>query len=276
MLFVFIDGFGIGCNDPLINPLADWARYPVLSRMLHQAIALDASMGVEGLPQSATGQTALLTGINASGFMKRHVEGFPPEILKEVVRKHNIFSMLNDCGRASTFANAYWIDDPSGIPARSQSVTTVAALAAFGRVRGKPEMLADKAVYHDLTRELLRDRGYKGQIIAPEEAARHLLSIAAEHDFTLFEFFETDRVGHSRDRDAACRTLDKLERFFCVLHSFKGLLVVSSDHGNIEDMTTGKHTANFVPLYVSRSGVMDHVRRIEQVAPAVLKMLSGG
>jgi hypothetical protein len=39
---------------------------------------LDASLCVPGLPQSATGQAALLTGLNAPELMGRHIEGFPP------------------------------------------------------------------------------------------------------------------------------------------------------------------------------------------------------
>lgn len=274
VLFVFIDGLGLGRDDPALNPLACRDRFPVLSGMLKESRAIDASMGVSGLPQSATGQTALLTGINAAEVMNRHIEGFPPNQLKDLIREHNIFSMLKKSGRTSTFANAYWIDDAAHIPPRYQSVTTVAALAAFGCVRGKAEMLADRAVYHDLTRALLRDRGYTGRIITPEEAAEHLSLIADEHDFTLFEFFETDRAGHSRDMEAACRTLEKLDRFFAVLQKFDGLLIVSSDHGNIEDLSGGTHTANPIPLYVSRKGMLDGVQRIDQITPAILEILA--
>lgn len=226
ILFVFVDGLGIGTDDPEVNPLADHVRFPHLGKMLEQSIPLDATLGVPGLPQSATGQAALLTGLNAPQRMGRHIEGFPPPRLKELVQEHNIFSKLLAAGKRCTFANAYWIDDVAHIPPRRESVTTVATLAALGGlprrngmkagVRGKKELMANCAVCHDLTRERIRrERGYDGPLITPDEAAEHLIGIANDHDFTLFEFFETDRAGHSGDKELVFQTLEKLDRFFC-------------------------------------------------------------
>jgi hypothetical protein len=79
ILFIFLDGIGLGNDDPELNPLAR-AEMPFLGSLLDgrkltasaapfftdQAalLALDANLGVTGLPQSATGQAVLLTGIN--------------------------------------------------------------------------------------------------------------------------------------------------------------------------------------------------------------------
>jgi len=292
-LFVFVDGLGLGSDDPEVNPLADRRRFPALYEMLKQSIPLDASMGVPGLPQSATGQTALLTGLNAAELMGRHIEGFPPPRLKELIRDHNIFSTLVAAGKTCTFANEYWLDDVAHIPRRRESVTTVATLAAFGGVRGKAELAGNRAVYHDLTREKLRERGYDGPLITPEEAAEHLMAIASEHDFTLFEFFQTDHAGHSSDHEEIFRTLEKLDRFFARLlpvtpepsdeesegGNFEGLLIVCSDHGNIEDLSVRTHTTNPVPLFfrfpekdqASEAG-FQIVERIDQLTPAILDL----
>lgn len=273
VLFVFVDGVGLGPDDRTVNPLADREQFPTLGSLLAQSIPLDASMGLPGLPQSATGQAALLTGLNTSELMGRHIEGFPPPRLKEVVRKHNIFSKLISAGKKCTFANDYWLDDIAQIPPRRESVTTVATLAAFGEVRGKPELTANCAVYHDLTREALRERGYKGPLITPEEAAEHLMKIADDQEFTLFEFFQTDHAGHSGDLEKVFRVLAKLDRFFCALREFDGLLVVCSDHGNIEDPAVRRHTANPVPLVASNPALFSSLQRIEELTPKLLKIM---
>lgn len=275
ILFVFVDGLGLGSDDPNVNPLADRGRFPVLHKMLEQSIPLDASMGVSGLPQSATGQAALLTGLNAAKLMGRHIEGFPPPRLKARVQEHNIFSKLLAAGKTCTFANDYWLDDVAHIPPRRESVTTVATLAAFGAVRGKAELSANRAVYHDLTREKLRERGYTGPLITPEEAAEHLIGIANDHDFTLFEFFETDHAGHSGDPLKIFQCLEKLDRFFAAVLPFRGLLIMTSDHGNIEDLSVRTHTMNSVPLFASNPEKFQTLERIDQLTPKLLNVAGG-
>ena len=281
VLFVFVDGLGLGTKDPSVNPLALRDRFPALWDMMEQSIPLDASMGVSGLPQSATGQAALLTGLNTAQRVGRHIEGFPPQGLKELIQEHNLFSKLLAAGKSCTFANDYWLDDVAHIPRRRESVTTVATLAALGEVRGKVELAENCAVYHDLTREALRDRGYTGPLITPEEAAEHLMKIANDHDFTLFEFFQTDQVGHRGDLESIFHCLKKLDRFFAALRDFEGRLIVTSDHGNIEDLTVRTHTKNPVPLFVRFSKkeergckvLLRGIEKIEQVTPAIVRLL---
>jgi hypothetical protein len=294
VLFVFIDGLGLGSDDPAVNPLADRSRFPTLGKLLDQSIPLDAQLGVPGLPQSATGQAALLTGLNAPELMGRHIEGFPPPRLKEIIREHNIFSKLVAAGKTCTFANAYWLDDVAHIPSKRESVTTVSTLAALGGVRGKPELLADQAVCHDLTREWIKThRDYHGPLISPEQAAEHLMDVASQHDFTLFEFFQTDHAGHSGDQEKVFQTLEKLDRFFSRLlptrrslgegGQFDGLLIVTSDHGNIEDLSTRSHTLNPVPLFFQSlkkdkknvDDVFQKVENISQLTPAILDLMLG-
>lgn len=275
ILFVFVDGLGLGSDDPAVNPLADTQRFPTLGKMLANSVPLDASLGVPGLPQSATGQAALLTGLNAPQLMGRHMEGFPPPRLKTLVQEHNIFSKLLAAGKTCTFANEYYLDDVAHIPSKRESVTTVATLAAFGGVRGKDKLVENRAVYHDLTREALRARGYDGELITPEKAAEHLIGIANDYDFTLFEFFQSDHAGHSGDEQRIFQTLEKLDAFFSNLWKFEGLLIVTSDHGNIEDMTVRTHTPNPVPFYASKPERFQGLEKIDQLTPAILDVIVG-
>ena len=275
IIFVFVDGLGMGADDPKVNPLRN-PRFPNLRNLLADAIPLDACLGVAGLPQSATGQATLLTGTNTAKLMGRHIEGFPPPSLKKMIQHENLFSKLREIGKRCTFANSYWIDDPHRIPPRRQSVTTVMTLTALGSVRGKKELLAGKAVNHDITRWTMHTRGYDGEQVSPEQAAEHLLGIGEENDFTLFEYFLTDRAGHSRNPDLAFKTMETLERFLPKVASFaqqsNHLFLLCSDHGNIEDLSTFTHTKNPVPLVALGDGSENFqgLENLAGVTPAIL------
>ena len=251
-IFLFVDGLGIGPDDPDINPLAV-GRFPVLEKMIANAIPLDACLGVAGLPQSATGQTALLTGINAPKTMGRR-------------------------GSRCTFANCYLNVDPNNLPSRRQSVTTVMTLAALGHVRGNADLDDGKAVCHDITRWTMHARGYEGPLITPEEAAEHLMTVAEEYDLTLFEHFLTDRAGHSGNLQQAFGQLETLERFVSTVAAFcdgpERLLIITSDHGNIEDLSVRTHTLNPVPLIVlgDRAAAFDACTSLCDVAPAIISL----
>ncbi len=251
IIFVFVDGFGIGNDDPETNPLCG-GRFPLLEKMIANAVPLDACLGIEGLPQSATGQASLLTGVNAPKAMGRHIEGFPPPALKKLIEHENVFSKLHALGKRCTFANCYLNIDPANIPPRRQSVTTVMTLSALGRVRSNAELNDGRAVCHDITRSTMHTRGYVGELVRPETAAEHLIAIAEENDFTLFEHFLTDRAGHSGDMELARKYLGTLEQFVSAASRFADqpnrLFLLSSDHGNIEDLSVRTHTCNPVPL----------------------------
>jgi bisphosphoglycerate-independent phosphoglycerate mutase (AlkP superfamily) len=280
VLLLFVDGLGLGGPDPEVNPVVGGAC-PVLARLMaEEAVPVDACLGVPGLPQSATGQAALLTGINAARAMGRHVEGFPGPSLQEIVRGHNLLRRTVAAGLQATFANAYFMDGISLAAIRRPSVTTVAAQSAGLALRGTAELVAGRAVYQDLTREALRSRGYEGPFVEPEEAGAHLVSLAVEHDLTLFEYFQTDRAGHSGDRGLAESVLSRYDRFLASALRFAdtpdGLVLLASDHGNIEDLRVRTHTRNPVPLAArggGAKGILSEVRDLTDIAPAIARLL---
>ena len=280
VLFLLIDGVGLGVQDPARNPLYAGAC-PTLVRLLeHEAVPIDACLGVAGLPQSATGQTTLLTGVNAAQHVGRHVEGFPGPALRELIEHHNLYDQLKPLGVTTTFANAYFVSDVADVEQRRlQSVTTVAALKAFGGVRDVQRLLRNEAVYHDLTRASLRVRGYDGPIITPEEAAAHLMRVAEDYDMTLFEYFLTDRAGHKADRAALLAVLGEFDRFLASLVAFAArpgcLLALTSDHGNVESSDHRGHTMNpvpFVALGTGRECLRRRVRSVQDVTPALVEL----
>lgn len=279
-LFILVDGLGLGRRDPETNPIYRGAC-PTLQRLLDDdAVPIDATLGVPGIPQSATGQTALFTGINASRHVGRHVEGFPGPALRAIIHRDNLYDKLTARGYTATFANAYYVSDIADVRSRRvQSVTTVSALKAFGHVRDMHAMLAGKAVYQDLTRESLRARGYEGPLVSPSDSARDLLAIAREHDFTVFEYFQTDRAGHKGTPDDILGVLALFDEFLAALLPFAlepgCLLALTSDHGNIEDASSRAHSVHPVPWIVKGHGaeaLRTRVRSLTDVVPALLTL----
>jgi hypothetical protein len=281
-LLIFVDGLGSGSDDPACNPIP--AAAPELHRLMgRHAVQIDARLGVPGLPQSATGQTALLTGVNAPAAMSRHIEGFPGPGLCRIIKERNVFSQFLARGLTATFANGYYLENShEARRLRLRSVTTVATLSAFGDVRDRATLLAGRAVCQDLTRQSLRQRGYEGPLITPALAADHLLAIADNHHFTLFEYFQTDRAGHSRDRERVAAVLTDLDAFVTRIEQFAShhrmLVMLTSDHGNIEDISTRQHTLNPVPLVAfgpHAHQLQAAVRSLVDVVPALLALYDG-
>ena len=280
VILLFVDGLGLSGPDVPDSPVCP-SVCPTLSRLLAAARPIDAGLGVPGLPQSATGQTTLLTGVNAAKAVGRHVEGFPTAALREIIQDHSIFQQLLDAGQTCTFANAYYLPGLIKRRRRLHSVTTVATLGAFGRVRSEQDLEEGRAVYQDITREALVARGYRGDLCTPAEAAGHLVSVANDHAFTLFEYFQTDRAGHSCDRKRCGDVLGVLDAFVDALVRLippAGLsLVLTSDHGNIEDLTRPTHTANPVPLVTVGDALSRQLAAVESltdVTPALVELLT--
>jgi len=253
-VFLFVDGIGLRAPaaDNPVNP----AVCPHLCGLIETAgQAIDARLDVPGLPQSATGQASLYTGVNAARYVGRHMEGFPGPTLRSLLNEDNLFLKLCRKGLRCKFADAYSAESVEEIEARRfKSVTTVMGLTCPHVFSLREEMLANQAVFHDITRESLLAKGYTGPVIAPAKAAEHLIQLALTYDFTLFEFFQSDLAGHSASLEEAVACLQTLDAFIGPLavmaRQANLLFILTSDHGNIEDMSVHSHTANPVPLVV--------------------------
>src|SRR5215207_2394433 len=160
VLLIFVDGLGIGTRGPH-NPLhllgdeaAPLAVFEGEEPVLPFGGALartDATLGVEGRPQSASGQTTILTGVNAPAALGYHKQGFPNERMREIIREHSIFLRLARLGVGpNLFANAYASRFFAARP-RWVSATTVAVEAAGIPFRTVEDLHAGRAVFHDFT-----------------------------------------------------------------------------------------------------------------------------
>ncbi|MDQ1612884.1 MAG: 2,3-bisphosphoglycerate-independent phosphoglycerate mutase [Pyrinomonadaceae bacterium] len=289
-LLIFVDGLGIGTrgqHNPLdrlgdaASPLAVFADEE--PQLPHRGLLArtDACLGVEGRPQSASGQTTILTGLNAPALLGYHKQGFPNEAMREIIREHSIFLQLKRAGIApNTFANAY---TPRFFETRPRwvSATTVAVEAAGMPFRRLEDLQRGAAVYQDFTNELVIEAGFDVQPRTPDEAAEVLAVLVAAHRFTLYEYFITDRVGHAQDMDAALRVISNLAAFVRAVVARVDLnettVVLTSDHGNVEDLSIRNHTRNLVPTLVwgaCRREVQRRVRTLADITPAIIETLT--
>ena len=252
-IMIMIDGFGIPEKGWFDSVYAESCDRKFLELLAEFAMPVDATMGIPGIPQSATGQTALFTGFNTAEIMDGHIQGFPGPKLRHLISEQNLFSTLIKCGINVTFANAYVKHTLRELEkSKYRSVTTVMTDVSIGKVKDLDDLLGGEAVYHDLTRKSLKER-YDVDEISPEHAAKDLINIARKYDFTLFEYFMTDRAGHKMDKELLAETLSDFSSFFCKLIDYSKddiAVILTSDHGNCEDCTTKRHTLNPVPLFL--------------------------
>lgn len=278
IVYLFIDG--VGLRPPASDNPLNQEVCPTLWRLIERhAKPIDACLGVEGLPQSATGQATMFTGVNCPAAVGRHCEGFPGAELRKIIEDGNLFIELKRRNKRIRFADAYLVDGVGEIADRRfKSVTTVMALTVPESISTTQDLMADRALMQDLTRETIQDRYPDIPVISPQRAAEHLFSLALKHDFTLYEFFQTDVSGHSMDYERACAVLRVYDRFLGALvrcTEAAGItLVMTSDHGNIEAMDERGHTRNPVPFIAYGPGeawIRDRVSSLQDVTPALLE-----
>jgi 2,3-bisphosphoglycerate-independent phosphoglycerate mutase len=294
VLFIFLDGIGVAPAADC-NPLAK-ASMPTLNSLLNGPLCesnqcdmhnllfktIDACLGIKGLPQSATGQTSLLTGINAARLIGFHLPAFPNQKLVDVIKKHNIFSKALAAGAKATFANSYselyfqLVEQRK----RRHSVTTHCVFASGLRFRDINDLKKGNAVHWDMTRETLIP--YVSEpipVISHYQAGKDLAGISSRYDLVLYESFLSDVIGHAKSEHKALLFLENLDIFLTgVLDHLSGncTLLLSSDHGNIEDLSTKQHTRNPVPL-IARGKAATAFRTAESITditPAIIRVLS--
>ncbi len=294
ILFVFLDGVGIGGADPDINPFAR-ARIPALLELMGgrlptldepltegpggTAFPLTATLDMDGLPQSGTGQAALLTGQSAAEIFGRHFGPWTPVSLRPLVENQSLLRHAVTGGLDVAFANAYprWWPGPRG--GRRVAGPPLAAQGAGVFTRHQEALESGDAVSSEIVNDGWRNElGYERvPVVTPAEAGANLSRIARQNDLTLYAHYSTDTAGHRGKMAGAIEALERVDRFvYGILTNLDSdiLLLVASDHGNIEDVTRG-HTRNPV-LGLARGPGSDFagtLRDIRTVCPWVLKQM---
>lgn len=311
VLLFFVDGVGLG-DDGAGNPLA-LARLPAMQALLeggkpvregapfHGAraslVGVDATHGAPGMPQSGTGHTTLLTGEDAVARFGRHFGPWVPTPLRPLVAEGSILTVARNAGRSVAFANAYpeelMARVPRDVPLEQairsrrlgplRSGPPLAALGAGVLDRHTPALEAGDAIASEITNDgWIRhlDRTTLPRP-TPEEAGRSLAAIASGHDLTLFAHYTTDYVGHRGTLEDAVEAVERVDAFLAgILDGLDEdtLLVVASDHGNIEDVTA-EHTRNPALTLIAGPGhdrVARRLRHLWDVPRAILDELAVG
>ena len=280
---MFIDGVGIGRDDPRENPsavagirrLAPLAgRAPIDGAAFR---ALDATLGVPGLPQSATGQTTLFTGVNAAQAIGAHQPGLPGPTLRTILRDESLFAKLVRQGARPTFANAFTRKYLDAKRPRLGATTHMVMASGVPLRLLEDDDAADMTLSHDYTGAWMTARGHPVRARTAAEAGRVLARLADAHELVLYEYFLTDLVGHRGTREERfeqARLADALiDATLAAVDLSRHRVAMVSDHGNLEESGHDRHTRNPVPLLAwgreSRE-LVDAVDRMEGLTPALL------
>ncbi|TYP93712.1 phosphoglycerate mutase [Fodinibius salinus] len=294
LIFLFIDGVGLG-EEGEANPFSRLS-YPGFEKMAagqsftkdadeiiknnHVFKQIDAVLGVEGLPQSGTGQTTLFSGENAAKKIGKHFGPFPHSGIKHLLTEQSLFSKAKRLGKKCGFINAY----PDIFFEKAQkknrwSCTTLMTKSAEIPLHTAEDVKNKKALTAGITQQAWRDHlNIDVPRISPENATDRLLNQSEYYDVLLYEYYLTDKAGHSQEHEKASNYLKTYDRFLNKLIKESPndtTIILSSDHGNIEDLSVKTHTLNEVPLFVKGPGAagFSNMGSIEELTPGILELL---
>ena len=272
-IIIFLDGIGLGDHNPEINPFAV-INAPTLHglsgghRWLNttprvesdRAIFLptDTQFGIAGRPQSATGQAAILTGKNVPQILGRHYGPKPTPDIRQILADDNLFMRLKKAGHKVALINPYPPPFFAGLERGKRLPSSIqdAALKAGVRLRTEKDYYAGNAISPDWTGlGWTRFLGYEdAPTYTPEDAGKQLAHLARQNTLTFFSTWITDEIGHRGPFENGVQfmeTFDGVMRgLLDVWNDNDGLIIITSDHGNMEVQGNRRHTENKVPTIV--------------------------
>lgn len=295
----FIDGVGLGDDDPESNPFVT-AHLPYLTGLLGEKwyvrdrgrittsyvsfLPTDANLDMPGRPQSATGQAAILSGRNVAQLVGEHYGPKPNPAVAEVIRQGTLFHDVMQAGGAAALLSPYpqGYFDAINSGKRLYSSVPLAATAAGLHLRGADDLRQGQAISPDFTAQAWRDfLGYNDIPVLPLfQAGEKLAGLAAQYDFSFFEHWPSDRAGHKGTLTEAVTHLEMLDEaiggLLAAWDNNSGLLIITSDHGNIEAKNHRQHTTNPVPTILAGPNHAEWAARIHaltDIAPVVREFL---
>ncbi len=303
VLLLFLDGVGLGSADPAVNPFVA-ARMPALTSLLGggqlvqgqapyegpQAtlLAIDACLGVANTPQSATGQAALLTGRNVPAEVGEHYGPKPNPAVASILRQGNLFAEVVSRGGSAALLNAYPPRYFEAIDSgrRMYSAIPLAVDTAGLELMTDVDLREGRALSVDFTGE-----GWAAQpgfpaapVYTAIQAGKLLAEMSARYDLSWFDYWLSDFAGHRGEMGPAIELLERFDRVLgSLVEAWQGrpdLIVITSDHGNLEDLARKGHTVNPVPALLIgpqalRRSFATGLRDLTSFAPAVLRTLFG-
>lgn len=277
ILMIFLDGIGLGDDDPDSNPFAA-ATLPTLTALgnghkwlnnigqqqSQRAILVptDPRMGVPGRPQSGTGHATILTGRNIPALIGEHYGPKPNAATRALIAEDNFFKQVVARGMTAALINAY---PPRLLAGINRGKLLRSGIQQAVHEAGLPMFEVDQLYSHDALSEDWTGAAWRDHLgyadapqYTPQEAGRQMVELSRRYDFAFFSHWMTDTVGHRGTVADGVRLLEIFDAVMAgalaVWDDREGLIVITSDHGNMENLNHTKHTENDVATLIIGDG----------------------
>ena len=303
IILIFLDGIGLGENDPAVNPFAVM-NTPTLHSLSggkrwlkdigrvesERAIFLptDTRLGVDKhRPASGSGQAAIVTGRNIPQEIGMHYGPKPNQEIRDILDQDNLFITLKNTGRSAALINPYppryfkVIESGRRLPISIEYAVRAAGIPMLT----EQDYYAGNAISPDWTGEAWTSYlGYQdAPVYTPESAGQRLAELARQRDFTMFMTWFTDEIGHRGTVESGVEFMETTDRVFKgLLDSWSdedGLIVLTSDHGNMEVVGDRRHSLNDIPTIAIGGGralFAENFVSLADIAPGILRVLDAG
>lgn len=299
VLLIFLDGIGLGDDDSDVNPFAvidapvlhslagghRWLRStPHIITERAAFLPTDTRLGVSGRPQSASGQASIITGLNVPQMIGEHYGPRPNLPIRELLDRQNIFKSLVGSGKSAALVNPFpprfheAIQRGKRLPSSIQQGVLSAGLPLYT----EDHYYAGQALSPDWTGEgWTQFLGYEdAPTYTPEAAGRKMVELARQHDFTMFSTWFTDEIGHRGPFEQGVMFMERFDRVMAAAleewDDEEGLIIITSDHGNMEVQGDRRHTENPVPTVVigsAKDTFAEGFADLTHITPGILRVL---
>lgn len=295
ILFIFVDGIGLGDSNPEINPFYA-ANVPTLNALTagqawgkttkrHDSersifIPTDPRLGIAGRPQSGSSQAVILTGKNVPEMLGRHYGPLPNIPIRALLDKTNFFKTVREKGESAGLISAYPPQRLAGINSgkRLPSSIQYSAIASGQTLFSTEEVIAGTALTPEYTGYPWREHLKIDDIPLYDafQAGQKLVEISRNYTFAFHSNWMTDYIGHRGTLEQAVDLLETFDQMMAGVLSIwdddEGLVIFTSDHGNMEDMSHGKHTENDVPSLIIGKGKDKFAENFSQLSDFTPRM----
>ena len=301
ILFIFVDGIGLGDNNSEINPFFA-GNLPTLNattagqswgKMTQRHdnertifIPTDPRLGIEGRPQSGSSQAVILTGRNVPEMLGRHYGPLPNKPIRALLDESNFFKTVHENGESAKLISAYPPQRLAGINSGKKLPSSIqySAISAGQNLFSTGEVMSGEALTPEYTGYPWREHLKIDDIPVYDafEAGKKLVKISRNYTFAFHSNWMTDYVGHRGTLEQAVSLLETFDQVMAgVLSEWdddEGLVIFTSDHGNMEDMSHGKHTENDVPSLIigaDKDEFAENISKLSDFTPRMEQYLFG-
>ncbi len=119
--------------------------------------------------------------------------------------------------------------------------------------------------------------------MSAQEVTENLLKEIKNYDLIILNFANGDILGHTGVLKAAIQAVEVvdqcLEKIYKRIKELDGIMVITADHGNCEEMLDDKnhvltaHTTNLVPFIITKENLKLHAGKLADIAPTILELM---